>query len=242
MSSDMQVAILAGGLGTRLGALTRHLPKCMAPVAGRPFLEQQLELLRRQGVRRVVLLVGHLWEPIYTHFGDGSAWGIHLDYSREETRLDTGGALKHARPKLDPEFAVTYGDSYLPFDFADAATAFRSSGRLALMTVCRSHLGREPSNVAVSEGRVTAYRRQPPLDEGGYIDYGTTFFRREALDLVPETVFPLADYWRQLIARCELAALEVRERYYEIGSPSGLQELDDLLRSQAKSVPCPARR
>jgi NDP-sugar pyrophosphorylase family protein len=235
-SSDIQVAILAGGLGTRLGAITQHTPKCMVLVAGRPFLEHQLELLRRQGVRRAVLLVGHLWRTIHAHFDGGAAWGISLEYSREESRLDTGGALKHAREKLASEFAVTYGDSYLPFDLSAAAAAFRASGKLAMMTVCRSTFGREPSNVAIASGLVTGYRRQPPLEEGGFIDYGISFFRREALDLVPDTIFPMAEYWRRLIARRELAAYEVNDRYYEIGSPSGLQELDELLRTTTAMV------
>jgi NDP-sugar pyrophosphorylase family protein len=231
----MQVAILAGGLGTRLGEIARHIPKCMVEVAGRPFLEHQLELLHQQGVRRVVLLVGHLWEPIREQFGTRATCGISLSYSREEARLDTGGALKHAREMLDDEFAVLYGDSYLPFDFAGAAAAFRASDKPAMMTVCRSSMGREPSNVALRDGLVSCYRRQPPLDEGGYIDYGASFFRKEALDLIPDTVFPLADYWQQLIARGELAAFEVTDRYYEIGSPAGLEELDRLLREQQEA-------
>ena len=134
--STIPVAILAGGMATRLRPITEKIPKSLVTVAGRPFLAHQLELLRARGLRRVVLCVGHLGEMIEREFGDGRAWGMDLAYSFDgRVLLGTGGALKRALPKLGPEFFVLYGDSYLPIEYAPIARRFQSSGKLGLMTV-----------------------------------------------------------------------------------------------------------
>ena len=114
----LPVAILAGGLATRLRPITERIPKVLVPVAGRPFLAHQLELLRGQGIRRAVLCVGHLGEMVQREFGDGAAHGVQLDYSFDgPAPLGTGGAVKRALPLLHDRFFVLYGDSYLPIDF-----------------------------------------------------------------------------------------------------------------------------
>ena len=129
----MQVVILAGGLGTRLGPLTRPHPKPMVPVKGVPYLEHQLRLLARQGLTDIVLLTGYLGEQIEEYFGDGDRMGLRLRYSRELEPLGTGGALRQARPLLEEAFLVIYGDSYLRIDYA-------AVGRVAL-TGARGHGG-----------------------------------------------------------------------------------------------------
>jgi len=115
---DIPIAILAGGLATRLRPITEKIPKSLVPVAGKPFLAHQLELLRARGIKRIVLCIGYLGEMIQKDFGDGSAYGVHLDYSFDGPKLlGTGGALKRALPKLGNEFFVLYGDSYLPIEY-----------------------------------------------------------------------------------------------------------------------------
>src|ERR1043166_4324477 len=122
--SKIPVAILAGGLATRLRPITEKIPKSLVPVAGKPFLAHQLELLHSRGIRRAVLCIGYLGEMIQRDFG-AEAFGVKLDYSFDGSKLlGTGGAIKRALPKLGEEFFVLYGDSYLPIDYAPIVEFF----------------------------------------------------------------------------------------------------------------------
>jgi NDP-sugar pyrophosphorylase family protein len=225
------VAILAGGLATRLRPLTEKFPKVLLPVAGKPFLVHQLELLRQQGVRRAVLCLGYLGEMVEREFGDGARYGIQLEYSFDgPVLLGTGGALKRALPKLGEEFFVLYGDSYLPTAFAPIADFFERSGRLGLMTVYRNEGKYDTSNVVFGDGEIKVYDKKQRLPEMRHIDYGLSLFRREAFESYPaDKPFDLADVMRDLVARKQLAGYEVKERFYEIGSHAGLEELNGLL-------------
>ncbi len=227
----LPVAILAGGLGTRLRPLTEKVPKSLLPVAGRPFLAHQLELLRAQGVKQVVLCVGHMGELIQREFGDGSSYGVHISYSFDGPRLlGTGGAIKRALPLLGAEFFVLYGDSYLPTEFAPVAEFFRQSGKLACMTVFRNEDRFDTSNVVYRDGNVIAYDKKNKLPHMHYIDYGLSVFKAVAFDpFPPDQPFDLADVLAKLVQDNQLAGYEVHQRFYEIGSPSGLAELEKLL-------------
>lgn len=228
---SLPVAILAGGLATRLRPLTEKMPKVLLPIAGQPFLAHQLELLRAQGIRRIVLCLGYLGEMVEKEFGDGHAWGVDLEYSYDgPTLLGTGGALRLALPKLGEAFFVLYGDSYLTVPFAPIAEFFERSGKPGLMTVYRN-LGRyDTSNVVFRDGRIVVYDKKARLPEMQHIDYGLSLFRSEVFGRWPaNTPFDLAEVMRQLVARGELAGFEVPERFYEIGSPDGLAELEALL-------------
>ena len=137
--SQIPIALLAGGLATRLRPITEKVPKVLVPVAGKPFLAHQLELLHKQGIRRVVLCLGHLGGVVVKEFGDGRDFGMQLDYSFDgPTLLGTGGALRLALPKLGERFFVLYGDSYLTCPFAPIAESFARSGKAGLMTVYRN--------------------------------------------------------------------------------------------------------
>jgi NDP-sugar pyrophosphorylase family protein len=226
------VAILAGGLATRLRPLTEKIPKVLVPVAGKPFLAHQLALLRRQGITRVVLCLGHLGEIVREQFGDGSAHGVQLDYSFDgPVLLGTGGALKQALPWLGEQFFVLYGDSYLPIEFGPIAESFGRSGKLGLMTVYRNEGRYDTSNVVFADGEIKVYDKKTRLPEMRHIDYGLSVFSAEALDEHQAGVkFDLAELMQRLVARRQLAGFEVMERFYEIGSPGGLAELETLLR------------
>ena len=228
------VAILAGGLATRLRPITERIPKSLVPLAGKPFLAHQLELLRRQGLTRVVLCLGHLGQMVREQFGDGSTHGVRLDYSFDgPVLLGTGGALKQALPWLGEKFFVLYGDSYLPIDFAPVADCFERSGKLGLMTVYRNEGRYDTSNVVFADGEIKAYDKKTRLPEMRHIDYGLSVFSAAALDEYPPGVkFDLAELMQRLVARRQLAGFEVMERFFEIGSPGGLAELEALLAQQ----------
>ena len=229
--AEYPVAILAGGLATRLRPITEKIPKVLVPVAGKPFLVHQLELLRHQGIARVVLCLGHLGEMVEREFGDGSAHGLRVDYSYDgPVLLGTGGALQRALPKLGEKFFVLYGDSYLPTPFAPIAETFERSGKLGLMTVYRNEGKYDTSNVVFGDGEIKVYDKKLRLPEMRHIDYGLSLFRSKAFERYPaDSAFDLADVMRNLVAEKQLAGYEVPERFYEIGSHSGLEELNELL-------------
>src|SRR5581483_4837737 len=185
----MQAVILAGGLGSRLRPLTARVPKCMLSVQGRPFLEYQLELLRSSGFRDILLCISYLGEQVVSHCGDGSRFGIRLDYSWERGELlGTAGALKQARPRLDHEFMLTYGDTYLPMDYGAAIEAFQRERRLALMVVERNHDRFERSNVVIGDGLIQVYDKLNRAPDMVYMNYGVALLKRSALSLVPAGV------------------------------------------------------
>jgi NDP-sugar pyrophosphorylase family protein len=230
----MQAVILAGGLGTRLGVITRHVPKPMVPVAGKPYLEHQILLLRQQGIADIVLLIGYLGEQIENYFGDGSGWGVSIRYSKEATPMGTGGALRDARPLLADTFLVIYGDSYLPLDYADVMRALEASRRCGLMVVYDNT--REDTsvrnNVAVRGPLVARYDKTAAGDpELRYVEAGVLAFQRSVIDRIPrhgavsleQQIFPL------LIAGSQMAAYVTTQRFYDIGTPERLRVIEGLL-------------
>ncbi|MDI1248224.1 MAG: nucleotidyltransferase family protein [Lacunisphaera sp.] len=226
------MAILAGGLATRLRPVTEKIPKLLIEVAGEPFFNHQLRLLKQAGLTRLVLCVGHLGQMIVDRYGDGAGWGVSIDYSFDGPQLlGTGGALIRALPKLGDAFYVLYGDSYLPVDYQAVGRAFLASGQPGLMTVFENHGAYDTSNVWFEDGRIRLYSKTEKPPQMKHIDYGLGVFRAAALaDQPRDAVVDLAAVQSALCARGELAGYEVKERFYEIGSPAGLQELDELLR------------
>ncbi|MDP9097679.1 MAG: nucleotidyltransferase family protein [Verrucomicrobiota bacterium] len=232
------VAILAGGLATRLRPTTEKIPKALISVAGRPFLVHQLRLLHDAGVRKAVLCVGYRGEMIEQEFGDGRHLGVELSYSFDGPELlGTGGALKKALPFLGQYFFVLYGDSYLPIDYSAPARAFIASGKPGLMTVFRNEGRWDTSNVLFQDGVIKSYSKNERTPEMKFIDYGLGVLDAGALAPWPDgKAFDLAEVYRDLVSRNELAGFEVEQRFYEIGSPEGRTELDAMLRSQQLSV------
>lgn len=232
---EIPVAVLAGGLATRLRPITEKIPKSLVPVAGKPFLAHQLELLRSRGIRRVVLCVGYLGEMIQHDFGDGSAFGVQLDYSFDGPRLlGTGGAVKQALPLLGGEFFVLYGDSYLPAEYRPVAEFFRRSGKLGCMTVFRNEGRYDTSNVVFHAGEIAVYDKKNRRPEMHHIDYGLSLFKAVVFNnYPPDQPFDLAEVMGKLVHEKQLAGYEVHERFYEMGSPAGLAELETLLKSKS---------
>jgi len=234
---DIPIAILAGGLATRLRPITEKIPKSLVPVAGKPFLAHQLELLRSRGIRHAVLCIGYLGEMIQRDFGDGAAYGVKLDYSFDGPKLlGTGGAIKRALPMLGQEFFVLYGDSYLPIEYRPIAEFFRRSGKLGLMTVYRNEGRYDTSNVVFADGEIKVYDKKIRLPEMRHIDYGLSLFKASVFDSYSaEKPFDLAEVMGKLVREKQLAGYEVRERFYEMGSPAGLNELEILLKASSRN-------
>ena len=237
--ANWPVAILAGGLATRLRPATDKIPKALLSVAGEPFLVHQLRLLRTEGFRKIVLCVGYLGELIAAQIGDGKRFGLQIDYSSDgPTLLGTGGALKRAISKLGERFLVIYGDSYMPADYAAIVEAFVRSDKSALMTVFENEGRWDASNVWFDGGQIHRYDKKMRTPEMRHIDYGISVLTREVFAEFPDnTPFDLSDLYERLVSRKQMAAYEVKQRFYEIGSAEGLAELDALLRNHPVSVP-----
>ena len=225
---DIPVAILAGGLATRLRPITEKIPKILVPVAGRPFLAHQLDLLREQGIHRVVLCLGYLGEMVEAIFGDGRDYGIQIEYCFDgPALLGTGGALQQALPQLGERFFVLYGDSYLTAEFHPISMFFDRSGKRGLMTVYRNEGLYDTSNVIFNNGKIIVYDKKTRLPEMRHIDYGLSLFRREVFEaFTAGTKFDLAEVMSLLVMKQELAGYEVPDRFYEIGTATGLSELE----------------
>lgn len=227
----LPIAILAGGLGTRLRPLTETVPKSLVEINGEPFLWHQLRLLRAQGIDRVVLCVGYLGELVRKSVQDSGVSGLHIDYSFDGPELlGTAGALKRALPLLGEAFFVLYGDSYLPCDWAAVERAFLNSGKLGLMTVCRNEDRWDSSNVEFADGRIIAYSKKLRTPRMRHIDYGLGVLRAAAFDgVTKDQPADLAAIYQQLLIEGRLAAFEAPGRFYEIGSSHGIEELGSLL-------------
>ena len=227
------LALLAGGLATRMRPLTEAIPKSLLEVAGKPFLDHQLAMFARQGVRHVVICAGFLGEQMRDFAGDGAKWGLRIEWSFDgDQLLGTGGALMRALPLLGEEFLVTYGDSYLDEPFAPIVEAFRASGQPALMTVLRNDGRWDTSNIEFEDGRLLRYGKVGLTPAMRHIDYGLQVLRREALAGWPATKLDLAAVYTALVEAGRMAGYETTRRFHEIGSPQGLAELDALLKGQ----------
>ena len=227
----MQVAILAGGQATRLRPLTWQQPKSMLEIKGKPFLEYQLEFLKRSGVTNVVLCLGYLGEHIVNHFGNGGRFGINTQYSYEEEKLlGTAGALKNAADLLDDPFFTLYGDSYLSMDFSAVMSYFLSRNKLALMTVYKNYNQYESSNTVVEGNLVKEFNKQKKTPDMVYIEYGANIFYQKTLDLVPQgQPYSLDDLFYSLIEKQELLAYQIEKRFYQIGSFQGIEEFKEFI-------------
>jgi len=230
---EVPVAILAGGRATRLGPLSADLPKALIPVAGRPFVDHQLALLERKGVRRVVFCVGHLGEQIEAHVGNGVRYGLEATYAYDGDRLlGTGGAVRRALPLLGELCYVVYGDAYLDIDYAAVLDHFLGRPEPALMTVFHNGGRWDTSNVHFQGGRVVRYDKRQPDPAMAYIDYGASLYRASAVERMPlDEPYDLGDLTHALAADGLLAGYEVTQRFYEVGSFDGIRETEAYLLS-----------
>lgn len=232
------LALLAGGLATRLRPITASIPKSLVEVAGEPFIAHQLRLLVSKGISDVVVCTGYLGERIEAFVGDGNAFGCRVQYSSDGDKpLGTGGALRHALPLLGPQFFVMYGDSYLDTSLRPIFEAFLAGAKPALMTVFHNSNRWDTSNVEFIDGLILRYDKVNRTPDMHYIDYGLGVFSADALRQHPDGLAcDLSSIYSSLAERHQLAGYEVHERFYEIGSHMGLKELDAYLRKRANAL------
>lgn len=228
----LPVCVLAGGLGTRLGELTRTIPKPLVPVAGEPFVFHQMRLLSDSGAQRVVLCVGYLGEQIESRVGH-SCFGMQVAYSYDSPALDgTLGAIRRALPLLDDRFLIIYGDTYLPIDYQDVQRKWLASGLPAMMTVLRNDNRWGPSNASFRDGKVLAHDKGEPSAEMAWIDYGLGGLSVELVSAAPADERDLSWLYGELARRGELYGYEALNRFHEIGSPEALAETSRYLASR----------
>ncbi|HEX3482258.1 MAG TPA: NTP transferase domain-containing protein [Kofleriaceae bacterium] len=232
-----QAAVLAGGLATRMLPRTQTVPKALLEVAGRPFVDWQLELLAARGIREVVICIAHLGNLIRDHVGDGARHGVRVTWSEEPPGqlLGTAGALRAALPHLAPRFVVTYGDSYLPFDHGAPLRVLAAHDDCdGVMAIYRNQGRWDESNVITDGSWVTCYAKGMADPRFDHIDYGATALRREVIAALPAGKrIGLDEIQSQLAAAGRLRSVVARDRFFEIGSPAGLAELDHHLRASS---------
>lgn len=222
----MPVAILAGGLATRLRPITETIPKSMIEICGRPFLHWQLKQLAKAGVTKIVFCVGYKSELVEDFLKDGSIYGVNVTYSHDgPTQLGTGGAIIKALPLLGDRFMVLYGDSYLPINFQKVEKEFSACNKPALMTVYMNNGKFDSSNVAFSNGVVRTYQKGRDLPDLTHIDYGLSCLDQVIFQSYsPNSPLDLAQVFGELSSQDMLAGYEVSERFYEIGSHQGIHD------------------
>jgi N-acetyl-alpha-D-muramate 1-phosphate uridylyltransferase len=233
----LTVAILAGGFATRLHPILKDIPKSMIDICGKPFIDWQLSLLSDSGVKRVVLCTSYKSEKIEEYVGNGSKYGIEVRYSKDgPTQLGTGGAIKKATEILEENFMVLYGDSYLPINYSTIQNAFQNINETALMTIYKNDNAFDTSNVNFENGKVKKYSKTPDSIEFRHIDFGLSIFNKSIFNRYSlNKNFDLSDVFSGLCKDNQLAAFEVKERFYEVGSVSGIRDLSDYI-NRSKNV------
>ncbi|HLC92857.1 MAG TPA: sugar phosphate nucleotidyltransferase [archaeon] len=233
----MQCVIFCGGFASRLYPVTHKIPKSMLTVNGKPFLEIQLKMLKKNGVGQVILLTGFLQEQIESYFGDGKKFGVRLEYVKGSQNFGTGFALKRAAPFVEDEFLTLWGDSYLEMNYKKFFTEFVERPCLGMMSVYENHDRIDKSNIEIGNGLVKTYDMNARQNQirYAYIDYGCHAFRKKTLDMIPnDHAYKHGQLFQALIAQKQMAAYVVKQRPYEIGSFSGLEELQKKLADEKK--------
>ena len=227
----MQCVVLAGGLATRLRPITEKIPKSMVDVKDRPFLQYQVDLLKRSDVKDIILCVGYLGEQIESFFGNGEKFGVKIRYSYEkEQLLGTAGAIRNAIDLLDDKFFILYGDSYLDINYKEVLDYFSKVNYPALLVVYRNENKWDASNVIFNNGFIEVYDKEKQIPGVKHIDYGLSVLSMGVIEDIPKGVpYDLADLYKDLSSRKKLAGYEVFNRFYEIGSKNGLKEFEDFI-------------
>ncbi|MGC1853845.1 MAG: sugar phosphate nucleotidyltransferase [Candidatus Aquirickettsiella sp.] len=229
MDKLFPIVILAGGLATRLGALSQTKPKSMILVDEEPFITHQLRLLKNQGFEKVILCIGYLGDLIRTYVKDGKQFGLSVTYSVDgEQLLGTAGAIQNALPILDENFFVLYGDSYLPIDYRKIQNFFQRQAKPALMTVFKNNDRGDTSNIEFINSEIIKYDKKNKTLNMTYIDYGLSLFKKNIFSS-NNYFYDLSDVYQRLLKKKQLANYEVYQRFYEIGSLKGLSELENFL-------------
>ena len=230
-SEDIKAVLLVGGMGTRLRSVVPSKPKPLASVGGNSFLELLIRQLRYQGIRRLVMCTGYLGNQIENEFGDGSKWGVAVEYSQEPQQLGTAGAVKLAQRYLQdvPDFLVMNGDSFLEIDFRQLIQFHRAHGGVVSMAVRRVQNATRYGTVKVDAGgRVVGFSEKTGCDSPGLINAGVYVFNRGVLDHIPDGPASLErDVFPQLLDH-GMYALEQHGMFIDIGTPEDYARAQQL--------------
>lgn len=230
----LTVVIIAGGLATRLHPITEDIPKSLVEVAGKPFIEWQLEHLKDQGIENVMVCLGHLGKMVIEFISSKNNFGLNINFSEDGPNLlGTGGSIKNALDYLDKEFFVLYGDSYLPIDFSDIQKSYFRQKKPALMTILKNNDQWDKSNIIYEKGEIIEYNKKFLKKEMQYIDFGLCILSKKTLKNYPsKSKFDIADVYESLSKKQQLGSYIVQTRFYEIGSIKGLEETESYFLSK----------
>lgn len=239
MLSGLKAVLLVGGLGTRLRSAVSSAPKALASVGKGAFLELLVAQLRSQGIRRLVMCTGYLAEQIEDQFGDGRAWDVAVEYSKEEQPLGTAGAVKRAEQYLQdiPDFLVMNGDSFFDVEFHNLMDFHRRHNAIATMAVLRMEDTARYGTVHVdASSRVSSFQEKTGIDVPGLVNGGVYIFKHAVLKSIPDQPSSLErDVFPRLVNH-GLYAREQRGMFIDIGTPGDYaraQQLSDSLREAA---------
>lgn len=218
----MKAVLLVGGLGTRLRSVVPSLPKALASVGDRPFLEVLIRQLGAQGIHQLVMCTGYLAERIEEVFQDGSALGVHIEYSKEASPLGTGGALKFAQSfvQQESEFLVLNGDSFLEINFNELISfhrKYRSSATIAVVPV--QNASRYGTVQVGVDGRVLGFAEKAGTNSPGIVNAGVYVFAGTVLAQIPEGPASLEKDVFPLLLPQGVHALEQQGVFIDIGTP-----------------------
>jgi N-acetyl-alpha-D-muramate 1-phosphate uridylyltransferase len=233
----LPVVVLTGGLATRLYPVTRSIPKALIPINGRPFIDHQLTLLKEKGIVRVILCVGNLGNLIEDFVGDGSRWGMKIQYSYDgNSLLGTGGAIKKATSCLPDIFMILYGDSYLDIDFTNVIQEFSRQDLPVLMTVYHNHNKLGQSNILMMDGKIIKYDKKNHDPAMEFIDYGLIIIRREVFEQYPtNNPFDLSMVLSKMVNDSMVTSYESMQRFFEIGSPQGIKDTEEYIKNRTQN-------
>lgn len=232
MSKLFPIVILAGGLATRLGALSQTTPKSLILVHGEPFIAYQLQLLKGQGFEKVVLCIGHLGDLIKKYVKDGKQFGLSVTYSEDGAHLiGTAGAICNALPLLEENFFVLYGDSYLMIDYKNIQKIFQQQNKAALMTILKNNDKGDSSNIEYDGSHIIKYDKKNKTSNMNYIDFGLSLFKKNVFSNNDE-YNDLSVFFQKLLAENRLASYEVFQSFYEIGSIDGLNKFKKFIKQR----------
>ena len=230
----LPLVVLAGGFGTRLGSLTENIPKCLIKIRGRAFVDWQIDSFIMNGISEIVFCVSHKSEMVQDYLGDGSKYGIRIQYSVDGImQLGTGGAIVKALPMLGENFGVIYGDSYLPIRFKEVEDSFLDRNFLCLMTVYKNQELLDASNIEFLDGHIKEYRKNSKNPRMLHIDYGLMYFKGKAFKRYQSGEYlDLTNIFNDMVASNEIAGFEVHKRFYEVGSLKGIDSLSEYIERQ----------
>lgn len=232
--SEVQVVVLMGGLGTRLKEFTKECPKPLVDVAGKPFFDYSLSLLKKAGFKKFLFLIGYKADMIEEYYGNGNDRGIEIKYCYDgEKLLGTGGAVRRAFDYLEDDFLLMYGDSFMDIDYEETVYRYfdgKKSGQRAVMTVLKNDNMFDKSNVVMENGEIILYDKHNPTPEMNSIDYGVCMYEKSLFaDYELDYKFDIAEIQNRLSLNKQIACHEVTKRFYEIGNPDSLKEFTEYI-------------